>query len=137
MIERIVYIPLPGQELGFIIKLLQQLIGKGHRIIIHCQNEQSLLQLDAALWSYEQLSFIPHATLADEEVVRQNTPINLLLDPINNVQADILLTYDINAPYQEQYSKILFICSAEPQGAFTKIVKQEPDASWKIVHSEK
>lgn len=47
-------------------KLLENIIAKGNKIHILCQDQQILESLDDLLWTYEQLSFLPHATIQDQ-----------------------------------------------------------------------
>ncbi len=42
-------------------KLLEKAVAAGHRVVIRSDDAAQLAALDAALWSYEPASFLPHA----------------------------------------------------------------------------
>ncbi len=61
---RVDFYILPEKELSalqtFACKLIQKTSRLGHKIYVHCPNEQSCQQLDKLLWSFQAHSFIPH-----------------------------------------------------------------------------
>jgi len=42
-------------------KLLEKAVAAGHRVVVRSDDAAQLADLDAALWSYEPASFLPHA----------------------------------------------------------------------------
>lgn len=92
-------------------KLLENIIAKGNRVYIFCQNQQLLESLDESLWSYEQLSFLPHATTSDPRPADQ--PI-LLSSNINNINNANILAIIGNAIPDNiiSFEKIIYMYEA-------------------------
>ena len=41
-------------------RLLEKAYSKGHRVYVHCDNQQDAEQLDELLWTFRDDSFVPH-----------------------------------------------------------------------------
>jgi DNA polymerase III subunit chi len=70
-------------------KLVESILNKGNKIFIYCESDKLLKELDEFLWTYEQLSFLPHATHIDEVPNKQPILLSTSEDNLNN--ANVLL----------------------------------------------
>lgn len=43
-------------------RLLEKAYAAGHRILVHCSDADELGRLNAALWTYDDASFLPHGS---------------------------------------------------------------------------
>ena len=49
------------QAKGFVVcRLLEKAYLRGHRVFVFCNNRQEAETLDELLWTFKELSFIPH-----------------------------------------------------------------------------
>lgn len=48
------------ETLLFACKLLEKIYSQQHRCYVHCSNEAEAHSLDELLWTYNDISFIPH-----------------------------------------------------------------------------
>ncbi len=77
-------------------RLLQKALDAGHRIRVVGASEERMAALNAALWTFDQDSFLPHGDLQEGDAERQPT---LLLSEsadasANENNADIVVTID-------------------------------------------
>jgi DNA polymerase-3 subunit chi len=61
-------------KLGYACRLLRKAVGTGARVMVTAQTE-ALRELDAALWTFAPLEFLPHA-------YGEATPVALAASPI-------------------------------------------------------
>lgn len=73
-------------------KLLEKAYQAAERVVVYAESEDRLDQLDHSLWTYAQLSFLPHATHKDADIDLQ--PILLTNKPENPNKSDILVVLD-------------------------------------------
>ena len=77
-------------------RLLQKALDAGHRVRVVGASEQRMEALNAALWTYDPASFLPHGDRHDGDAARQ--PIFLTSESAdaaaNENGADIVLTID-------------------------------------------
>lgn len=69
----------------FICRLTEKAWRKGNRIFLHCHDDKTASTLDGLLWSYRDISFLPHALVVDDD----NSPIGI------GVAADPPKSYDL------------------------------------------
>ena len=77
-------------------KLLEKVLESGRRAVVLAATEERAEALNAALWTYEQGSFLPHGTARDGQSERQ--PIFLATDDTNPNGAEIAVMVDGIAP---------------------------------------
>ena len=77
-------------------KLLEKVLESGRRALVLAASEERAEALNAALWTYEQGSFLPHGTAADGSPERQ--PIFLASDDGNPNEAQVAVMVDGVAP---------------------------------------
>jgi len=72
--------------------LLEKSLAKGWRAIVQTSTHERLQALDASLWTYEESSFLPHATDGQEHA--PNQPVLLTLESANQNDAHIRFLVD-------------------------------------------
>lgn len=55
----------------FVCRLTEKAWRKGNRIFMHCHDDQTAAKLDDLLWTYRDISFLPHSLASHNE----ETPI--------------------------------------------------------------
>lgn len=117
-------------------KLIESIISKRTKIYILCNDSEQVKEIDYLLWSYSQLSFIPHATTSD---IYQNDQMVLIgTDPNHKWRGEIIIS--IPSPdsktlksFIERYEKILFFnceLSEKPKNAVINIIEQDTTGKW-------
>lgn len=113
MKQAIIYTFLPASFTKSLPKLIETVWGKDNRILIHSIDQAQLQELDNLLWSYEQLSFLPH--VIDGDSLTAETPIVLTTGEINLNNSNILLCLENKLPqFATTFDKVLFINKNEP-----------------------
>ena len=77
-------------------KLLEKVLESGRRAVVLAASEERAESLNAALWTYDQGSFLPHGTARDGRAERQ--PIFLATDDTNPNGAQVAVMVDGVAP---------------------------------------
>ena len=84
----------------FCIKFITKMYEKKHKITMLCEDEAFLHEVDDALWTSKQISFIPHVIyehdVTEVPVFVENTPIVLTKPPfkiINHSDMVIILNH--------------------------------------------
>jgi len=77
-------------------KLLEKVLESGRRAVVLAASEERAEALNAALWTYEQGSFLPHGTARDGRPERQ--PIFLASEDGNPNDAQVAVMVDGVAP---------------------------------------
>ncbi len=77
-------------------KLLEKVLGSGHRAVVLGASEERIEALNAALWSGDPNAFMPHGSARDGRPERQ--PIYLTAAEENPNGADILVVVDGGEP---------------------------------------
>lgn len=98
-------------------KLIESIVNQNKKIYLLCDNHEEEKKLDNLLWSFSQLSFIPHATTTDpypsDQLILLGSDPHI--KPENN--PEILLTVDKKEYFDDkdivqflinQYKKFLF-----------------------------
>jgi DNA polymerase-3 subunit chi len=88
--------------LKMLTKLVESIVNQNQKIYLLCNSQEQEKQIDDVLWSYSQLSFIPHATssdpyLADQLVIIGTDPY---MEPDN--KPEILLVVDDSKSFNDQ-----------------------------------
>ncbi|MGI4878269.1 MAG: DNA polymerase III subunit chi [Janthinobacterium lividum] len=72
-------------------RLLEKALAAGHRVVVRSSDEGLLARLDAALWTYDAASFLPHAVDGDHAAAQ---PVLLTGDAEVANGADVLAVVD-------------------------------------------
>ena len=73
-------------------RLLERALGAGYRVVVLAGSQERVDHLDAVLWTYDDVSFLPHGTARDGEAERQ--PIWLTVADENPNGATMLVLVD-------------------------------------------
>lgn len=73
-------------------RLLEKALGRGLRAVVLAESAERVAQLDAALWTFDDASFLPHGTAADGNADRQ--PVYLTHQDENPNGAALLVLVD-------------------------------------------
>jgi DNA polymerase-3 subunit chi len=79
------------ERLPYACRLLRKAHGRGLRLGV-VGSEATLRQLDAALWTFSELDFLPHSTAADGQDLQDASPIRLHSDPLQLAGMDVLIS---------------------------------------------
>ncbi len=58
----------PDSRLGFVCRLVEKVYRKGHRILLHTDDDGQAAVVDDMLWTWRQGSFIPHEVYAGDTI---------------------------------------------------------------------
>jgi len=70
-------------------RLLEKALERGHRALVIAESAERVARLDAALWTYDPASFLPHGTATDGNAARHPILIADAADGRNG--ADLLV----------------------------------------------
>jgi DNA polymerase III subunit chi len=99
-------------------KVVRKALGQRLTVLVHSSDAQRLSRLDAALWTFSALDFLPHV-YADSELAPR-TPVWLSLDTVSSAGRDVLvLMSDEPVPDFERwftgFSKVIEIVSTDDE----------------------
>lgn len=77
-------------------RLLEKAYTKGHRVYVHCANQQEAEHLDELLWTFKDDSFIPHHLQGEGPEPPPPVQIGFAKEPRG--YNDILLNLDTDIP---------------------------------------
>jgi len=91
-----------------LLKLVDAIYKKGNRITVYTQDTSKIEGFDSLLWSYEQLSFIPHLTESDPNL--DQTPIVIVSKPENHNNSNVLVLLDHTMPeFKCKFDKVVLM----------------------------
>ncbi|MEM9877796.1 MAG: DNA polymerase III subunit chi [Pseudomonadota bacterium] len=97
-------------------RLLEKVIAAGHKVAVFLRGEEQLETLDAALWTYDANSFLPHGRSGGKHSDLQ--PIYLTTGQDVPNQADILVALDAQLPEDlTAFSRCLYMFDSRQDGA--------------------
>lgn len=89
-------------------KLLEQIISRGNKVHVFCDDEAFMNELDNLIWTFEQLAFVPHGTFKDP--MPEVTPIILSTEENKLNNANILVITGKKLPSNlSDFDKIIFM----------------------------
>lgn len=97
----------------FICRLIEKIYRQGHIVYIHCKDKKESEEIDELLWSFHDISFVPHC-LAKE---RGDTPPPVLLgfDFVPD-QGEVLINLSSTIPmFYQAFSRILEIIPSKEE----------------------
>ncbi len=129
-------------------KIILKILKSGERGHLLCKDKDEMKWLDALLWTFSQLSFLPHATEEDNNQEAQNLLLITRCPADNSGNKFLVLTSEdlLLKEYISQYSKLFIITTQEidmqklidnigikTDEVQTKHFLQNSDGSWKQV----
>lgn len=91
-------------------RLVEKAYGQQHQIFIYCKNEKEAQEIDNLLWTYRDISFLPHGIIQSAHD-NPKTPISISssLEP-NKDFNDILLNLTNTVPtFFRQFQRVIEI----------------------------
>jgi len=102
------YFPSPDGQKKVLPKLLESIVAKDFKVHIACESQERVEELDGFLWTYEQLSFLPHATGNDKDLAKNPIVISANVDVKN--KATVLVADDMSLPKNfTDFERVVFI----------------------------
>lgn len=89
-------------------KLLEKVVGGGHRALVLTTSEEEAEQLNQLLWTYDQDSFLPHGSLKDGRAEDQPILLSAETTPLNNANM-LLVTNGQTVEQPEHFERVLDI----------------------------
>jgi len=98
----------------FVCQLAEKAFKKGHKIHIHTADNLQTERMDTLMWTYSDLSFLPHAKA--NETQASETPIHISHDPDKASISDVLINLKSEVPvFYEQFERVAEIVSGDQQ----------------------
>jgi DNA polymerase-3 subunit chi len=117
-------------------KLLEKIVGAGHRVVVVAGSAERVGFLDNLLWTYEPESWLPHGTNRDGEAALQ--PVFLTDAEDNPNQADVLVLTDGVVPDQlDAYERCLTLFDGNDEQAVAiarSLWKEWKDGGWELTY---
>ena len=98
----------------FICQLTEKAFKKGHKIHIHTADNLQTERMDGLMWTFNDLSFLPHVKMNDEKA--EETPIHISHDQDKTLINDVLINLKSEVPViYEQFARVVEIVSGDAQ----------------------
>jgi DNA polymerase-3 subunit chi len=105
------------ERLAYLCRLLRKAQQSGARIGV-CGPVNLLMRLDAALWTFEDIEFVPHLRLARGAALAPglaDTPILLVERSEDLPHRELLLNLDLGMPAGfDEFQRVLEVVSQDP-----------------------
>ncbi|WP_018231977.1 DNA polymerase III subunit chi [Thioalkalivibrio thiocyanodenitrificans] len=101
----------PGERLRMACRIIQKAFGLGHRIHVHTGSAGLSGQLDEALWTFRDISFIPHEVEGSDP----DCPVQICHDREPDTAGEILVNLDSRVPlFFSRFERVAEIVNQEP-----------------------
>lgn len=92
-----------------VCKIIKKYYNKGHKILVKSDNEKFMDNINNLLWTFEQLTFIPHSTNIEYDIT---TPVLLYKpkhknDSITKNDYNVILNIDIELDSSDKDHEII------------------------------
>lgn len=119
-------------------KVVETAVSQDKRCYVLCKDEEEVKKIDYLLWSYSQLSFIPHGTISDNYHEDQIVLIGCDHHPNPNNNPELLfllqsLGESELSEFTKQYQKILIFSEDIPNidvKTTVNLIEQGADGKW-------
>ena len=96
----------------FVCQLAQKIWQQGHQVYIHTDHEQQTSQLDTRLWTFADISFVPHQIWSESEPVK--TPVTIGWQHNYSGTQDVLINLNRSIPkFCEGFARIAEIVTLD------------------------
>ena len=96
----------------FICRLTEKAWRKGNRIFMHCQDKSMASKLDKLLWTYRDISFLPHSIIDQQE----NCPISIGAAVTPSKSYDLLINLDVSVPdFFSRFTRVIETTGVDDQ----------------------
>jgi DNA polymerase-3 subunit chi len=94
----------------FVFRLIEKIYKQGHHFYIHTSDHAAAKQLDNLLWTFNDISFIPHALCDASSNTTQSTAILIGYENHAQINGKILLNLSKQIPeFFSQFQRIIEI----------------------------
>ncbi len=126
-------------------ELLEKTLGRGWRALVRCRTPERAADLDGALWTYRDDSFLPHGLEGEPGAERQPVLVSAGEGNPNAAQALFLIDDAEPGPLEDYARTVVFIdgrdeaavvagrarwTSLKGAGAAVSYWKQKPEGGW-------
>jgi len=103
----------PNVVLTTACRIAEKAYRKGHTLHIHTANEREAHKIDKLLWTYRDISFLPHDILGETST---DTPITIGYGALTPESDDILMNLDSAIPsFYQPFNRLIEIVCNDPQ----------------------
>lgn len=107
------------ERLQYACRLLRKAHARALKVGV-LGSEATLRQLDAALWTFSEVDFLPHSTAADVQATQDASPIRLHVDPLQLSGLDVLVNLGDEVPQGfEKFERLIEIVATDDHGRMT------------------
>lgn len=106
-----------SDALRFACRLTEKAFTSGHRVYIDAIDTEQARQLDELLWTFSDISFVPHGRCAAGRLTSEAEPVSIGDGCPPDELTDVLLTLRPDAPeYFSRFERVLEIVPGDPEG---------------------
>ena len=107
-------LPDSSNHFRFVCSLTGKAWQNGNRVFIHTMNREDAVMLDDMLWTFKDISFIPHAIM--EKNSSENAPVLIGWNHDEPVTSEVLINLCDTIPdYAANFERIVEIVAGSPQ----------------------
>lgn len=94
-------------------RLVEKAYGRGHRVYLHCENEERARALDKLLWTFRENSFVPHQIYGSQGAEIAPVLVGCADDP--QVEQEVLVNLTATVPpFFNRFERLAEIVGADP-----------------------
>lgn len=114
-------------------KIIIKALDDAKKLLIFCQNDAEIKNIDNFLWQFNPNKFIPHSTIKDKHLNPKRQPILITNEEENTNQADYLIFFDEpSKDFLNQFTRIFyFFTNKDSQTADNLKLKLNPQNFYK------
>jgi len=98
----------------FACSIAKKAWSTGNRVHIHTQSEEKAKAMDDLLWTFRDISFIPHELYNDDSIVDEDTPITIGFGKGFPAQSQVIINLDLEIPaFASKFNRIVEIVGGD------------------------
>lgn len=96
----------PEARSAFACRVIEKAVSLGHRVHVHCSDEEACASFDELLWQFRPEAFVPHYRL-DASGLDESCPVSLACTPPPARANDVLVNLsDEFCEFQGQFQRL-------------------------------
>lgn len=117
--------------------LLLKILEEEKKVVIFCQDETKMQEIDKGLWQFSKTKFVPHATNLEKDIEElsswQRQPVIISNEEENKNNADHLVLIDQPSPdFIKKFSRIFYFYDSQMIDEARKLHQQNAGSATKI-----
>ena len=117
--------------------LLLKILEEGKKVIIFCQDEAKMQEVDKGLWQFSKTKFVPHVTNLEKDIEElsswQRQPVIISNEEENKNDADHLVLIDRPSPdFIKKFSRIFYFYDSQMLDEAKKLHQENSGNTTKI-----